>query len=63
VTTQARLWIGLVASVLTVLGSEAAASLYPSLHHLFTLLGLIGTAISGYLIQSPGAPNDPARKE
>lgn len=56
VTTNTKYWVGLVASVLVALASET--TLFPaSWHSVLSILGLVGTAVNGYMIQRP-FPND-----
>lgn len=43
--------LGLISSVVTVLGSETF--IQDRYHHWITLVGVITTAVSGYMIQHP----------
>jgi hypothetical protein len=57
-TGNTKYWVGLLASIFAALSADTTL-FPPSWHSWLTLLGVLGTAINGYMIQRPG-PNDKA---
>jgi hypothetical protein len=51
-SANAKYWVGMVASVLTAIAGQAEVIPEPY-RHIVSLLGIVGTAISGYMIQRP----------
>ena len=49
---NARYWIGMVASVCIALAGQAEILPEPS-RHIVSILGIVGTAMNGYMIQRP----------
>jgi len=55
--TEIALWLGLAASVLSALGAQA--NLFPDPWKApITLLGVVGTAVTGWLVRSPRGTSD-----
>lgn len=55
-----KYWVGLVASVLTALAGQAEIIPEPWRHYV-SVLGIIGSAINGYMIQRPPSTADVVR--
>lgn len=49
-TSQLRYWIGMIASICTALAGQAEVIDEPY-RHVVSILGIAGTAVTGYMIQ------------
>jgi hypothetical protein len=51
-SNNARYWVGMIASVLVALAGQAEVIPEPY-RHVVSVLGIVGTAVTGYMIQRP----------
>lgn len=59
---NARYWVGMLASVCVTLAGQAEVIPEPY-RHWVSILGIVGTAITGYMIRRPPADLNPQQKE
>lgn len=60
--TQIAYWVGLVSFVCAALLGQAEMIGEPW-HHYLSIAGIVGTAVSGYLLQPPRDPNAQTRTD
>jgi hypothetical protein len=52
VSTEAKFWAGMVASILVAIAGQAEVLPEPWRHYA-SIGGIVGTAVTGYMLQSP----------